>query len=162
MVDCGVHQIDLARWWTGSEIVHQTASAAWVDEEWEAPDHMWLHLDHANGIHTAVEMSFSYTHTAKEPLSHFSYHLIGTEGIIRYDRDHWHFELRTKHGTFYLPGASEKNFHGMYAQWRDALEAGNSGGLPTARDGLVVTRIARTATDNVIADRHNRLKVAKV
>jgi predicted dehydrogenase len=162
MVDCGVHQIDLARWWTGSEIVHQNAAAAWVDEEWEAPDHMWLHLDHSNGAHTAVEMSFSYTHTAAEPIDHFSYHLIGTDGLIRYDRNGWHFELRTPHGTHYLPGASEKNFHGMYAQWRDALEAGDFGSLPSARDGLTVTRIARSATDAVIADRHARLHTAKV
>lgn len=162
MVDCGVHQIDLARWWTGSEVVQQSASAAWVDEEWEAPDHMWLHMDHANTVHTAVEMSFSYTHTAAEPISHFSYHLIGTDGLIRYDRDGWHFEIRNSHGTQFLPGADEKNFSGMYAEWREALESGNPGNLPTARDGLAVTRIARSATDSVIEQRHQRQHVAKV
>ena len=153
MVDCGVHQIDLARWWTGSEFARYQAAAAWVDQDFDAPDHMWLHLDHENGTHTAVEMSFAYTHTAKEPLAHFSYHLIGTEGLIRYDRDHWHFEVRTPRGTEYIPGASEKNFTGMYHAWRDALETGEMGNLPTAHDGLLVTRIARAATDQVIADR---------
>lgn len=156
MVDCGVHQIDLAQWWTGSEVVRQTASGAWVDNEYEAPDHVWLHLDHENSAHTAVEMSFSYTHTAKEPIAHFSYHLIGTDGLIRYDRDGWHFEMRNSEGTTYFPGSDEKNFVGMYHAWRDALHTGDAGDLPTGRDGLRVTRIARSATEQVIAGRLGR------
>ena len=98
-------------------------------------------------------MSFAYTHTAKEPRAHFSYHLIGTDGLIRFDRDNWHFEVRNSHGTEYIPGASEKNFTGMYHAWRDALETGVSGNLPSAHDGLLVTRIARAATEQVIAAR---------
>lgn len=153
MVDCGVHQIDLARWWLRSEVVRQQAAGAWV-EEYEAPDHMWLHLDHASGAHTMVEMSFSYTHTAAEPINHFSYHLIGTEGLIRYDRDGWHFELRNGQGTQFFPGADEKNFHGMYAAFAQALENGEPGDvLASGRDGLVATRIARAATQSVIANR---------
>ena len=54
---------------------------AWVDE-YQAPDHMWLHMDHANGAHTMVEMSYSYHHTSKKALSEFVYELIGTEGVI--------------------------------------------------------------------------------
>lgn len=153
MVDCGVHQIDLARWWTGSEFTRYTASGAWIDQDYQAPDHMWMHLDHANGVHTAVEMSFAYTHTARDPLAHFSYHLLGTDGLIRFDRDDWHFELRNSHGTEFMGGASEKNFTGMYHAWRDALESGTNGDLPSAHDGLLVTRIARSATERVIAAR---------
>ena len=153
MVDCGVHQIDLARWWMNAEVVRQQSSGAWIDNNYAAPEHMWLHMDHENGAHTAVEMSFSYTHTASEPIDNFSYHIIGTEGLIRYDRLHWQFEVRTPYGTEYLPGASEKNFAGMYAAWRDALHSGQPGDLPTGRDGLLVTRIARAATDQVIANR---------
>ncbi|HLK57962.1 MAG TPA: Gfo/Idh/MocA family oxidoreductase, partial [Chthonomonadaceae bacterium] len=149
MVDCGVHQVDLSRWWLNSEVVRQQGVGAWV-EEYDAPDHMYLHLDHASGAHTMVEMSFTYCHTAREPISHFSYHLIGTDGLIRYDRDGWHFEVRTPRGTDYYPGASEKNFHGMYQEFRNALETGNPGHLPTGRDGVIATRIARTATDDVI------------
>ena len=100
-----------------------------------------------------AEMSFSYGHTARDPLAHFSYHLIGTEGMIRYDRDGWVFELRTKHGTHQLPGASEKNFEGMYAAFAHALETGDRGELPTGYDGLRATQIAREATETVIAQR---------
>jgi predicted dehydrogenase len=155
MVDCGVHQIDLARWWLGSEVARTQAAGAWV-EDYEAPDHMWLHMDHDSGAHTMAEMSFSYGHTARDPLAHFSYHLIGTEGVIRYDRDGWFFEVRTRHGTHQLPGASEKNFEGMYAAFARALETGDWRALPTGRDGLRATQIAREATLSVIAQRAER------
>ncbi len=152
MVDCGVHQIDLARWWLGSDVANYQASGAWV-EDYTAPDHMWLHLDHHNGAHTMAEMSFSYGHTVRDPLAHFSYHLIGTEGVIRYDRDGWLFEVRTRYGTHRLPGAGEKNFEGLYAAFAHALETGESGDLPSGLDGLRATQIARHATEMVIARR---------
>ncbi|WP_165864047.1 Gfo/Idh/MocA family protein [Capsulimonas corticalis] len=149
MVDCGVHQIDLARWWLDSDVDHYQAAGAWV-EKYEAPDHMWLHLDHDNGAHTMAEMSFSYGHTVRDPRAHFSYHIIGTEGVIRYDREGWLFEVRTKFGTHQLPGSSEKDFEGMYAAFAHALETGDTTGLPTGYDGLRATQIARTATEAVI------------
>lgn len=155
MVDCGVHQIDLSRWWLNSEVVGYQASGAWV-ENYEAPDHVWLHMDHESGAHTMAEMSFSYGHTARDPRSHFSYHLIGTEGLIRYDRDGWLFEVRTKHGTHRLPGASEKNFEGLYAAFAHALETDDASDLPTGFDGLRATQIARDATQSVIARRRRK------
>ena len=63
MVDCGAHQIDLARFWTGSEVVRQAASGAWIEEH-EAPGHMWLHMDHENTCHTVVEMPQAIANTS--------------------------------------------------------------------------------------------------
>lgn len=156
MVDCGVHQIDLARWWTGQEVVGTTASAAWVGD-YEAPDHVYLHLDHAKGAHTMVEMSYSYGHTAREPYPHFSYHLIGSGGVLRYDRDGYILEARHGEGTIRIPGASEKNFPGMYAALSEALRTGDPKDFPTAEDGLIATKLARRATDELIA-KHNAQK----
>ena len=158
MVDCGVHQIDLARWWLGSEVICTQAAGAWV-EQYEAPDHMWLHMDHENGAHTMTEMSFSYGHTASDPAPHFSYHLIGTDGVIRFDRDGWLFEVRTRHGTHRLPGSDEKNFGGMYVAFARALHTGDPGDLPTGWDGLRATQIARRATEDVIAGHKKLLRV---
>ena len=155
LVDCGVHQIDLALWWSGSEVVRQHAAAAWVEEH-DAPGHVWLHMDHASTCHTCVEISFSYTHTALEPHDLFTYELIGTEGLIRYVRDGWFFEVRNSHGTQQLHGGSEKDFHGMYAAWRDALHSGELGALPSARDGLRVTQLARRATEAAMATRYRK------
>jgi predicted dehydrogenase len=152
MVDCGVHQIDLARYWTGSEIARHQSAAAWIEEH-DAPGHVWLHLDHDSGAHTVVEMSFSYCHTAREPLHTFTYELIGSDGLVRYDRDGWRFEVRNPEGTQFLAGSSEKDFYGMYVAWRDALEGGQLGEIPSAHDGLTVTRLARRATEEAIKNR---------
>ena len=151
LVDCGVHQIDLALWWTGKEVVRQTSAAAWIEEH-AAPGHLWAHLDLEGGVHAAVEVSFSYCQTALEPRDTFTYELIGTDGLIRYERDGWKFEVRNADGTHNLPGSGEKDFHGMYAAWRDSLFAGAlTSGMPSAHDGLRVTRIARRATDDAMA-----------
>lgn len=152
LVDCGVHQIDLARWWLGSEVVRGSGHGAWVDA-YEAPDHAFLHMDHANGAHTLVEISYSYAHTAKEPVSTFTYELIGTEGLIRYDRQARLFEVRDARGTRALPFASEKNFEGMYVAFVQALATGTPGDLPTAQDGIVASRLAHLATTQAIQAR---------
>lgn len=152
MVDCGVHQIDLARWWLGSEVVSQHGIGIWV-EDYEAPDHMYLHLGHENGVHTMVEMSFSYNVTSKEPRKHFQYELIGTDGVIRYNREEHNFELCNSFGTQHLPWHPEKNFAGMYTEFAKALATGQPGNMPTARDGLIATRIARKATEQAMRDR---------
>ncbi|MHA6483520.1 Gfo/Idh/MocA family protein [Paenibacillus sp. strain BS8-2] len=152
MVDCGVHQIDLARWWLNSDVSIQHSEGAWVDE-YEAPDHMYLHMKHANKAHTMVEMSYSYCFTAKEPVSSFIYELIGTDGVIRYDREPKIFEVRNSTGTTRYPFSKEKNFYGMYDAFARSLESGQAGDMPTGLDGLIATRIARRATNEIM---HNK------
>jgi len=152
LVDCGVHQIDLARWWTDSEVSRWAAAGAWVDE-YEAPDHIYLHMDHENGAHSFVEISFSYCHTAAEPINYFTYQLIGTEGIIRYELNESLLEVRNTKGTRRLEFAPTKNFDGMYAAFARALDEGGSSELPTGEDGLAATRLARAATEKLIAER---------
>ncbi|MBC7784132.1 MAG: Gfo/Idh/MocA family oxidoreductase [Burkholderiales bacterium] len=149
MVDCGVHQIDLARWWTGSEVTRVTGHGAWVDTGgYEAPDHVYLHMDHENGAHTMVEISYSYAHTSRDSRCEFYYELIGTEGIIRYNRQSRYFELVNKHGTQHFHWTEEKNFHGMYHAFKNALTTGQAGDMPTAKDGLRATVLARQATED--------------
>lgn len=152
MVDCGVHQIDLARWWLGSEVQWQRGIGVWV-EDYQAPDHVYLHLGHACGAHTMVEISFSYHATSREPRSHFQYELIGTDGVIRYNREEHTFELRNSHGTQWLAWHPEKNFAGLHGEFSHALATGSIRNMPTAADGLAATRIARLATEEAIRDR---------
>ncbi len=153
MVDCGTHQIDLAQWWLGSPVVRATGHGAWADE-YEAPDHVYAHLDHDNGTHTMVEMSYSYGHTMKEPENSFVYQLIGTEGVINYDRNISRFEMRNMHGTHILEYHHEKDFGGMYRAYAQALHTGEAGNMPTAIEGLRVTDLAVEVTEQAIAARH--------
>lgn len=157
MVDCGVHQIDLARWWLGSEVGRATGLGAWVVDDYEAPDHVWVHLDHQCGAHTMVEMSFSYGHTVKDPAPLFTYELIGTGGVLRYDRNGWLLEARHGQGNLVVPGASEKNFDEMHLHFAQALISGDPGHMPSGRDGLIATQIARSATDDAIQNRYRSI-----
>lgn len=157
LVDCGVHDIDLARWWLGSDVSRFSATGAWVDQ-YEAPDHVWLHMDHACGAHTMVEISFSYCHTAAEPVGHLTYELIGTDGVISYNMEQARLQVRNTAGTRSIDIGEGKNFAGMYDAFARALAGEVSDELATGADGLAATRIARAATDQVIATRITPLR----
>jgi predicted dehydrogenase len=153
VVDCGTHQIDLATFWLGSAVVAYAGHGAWVDG-YEAPDHLWAHLDHANGAHTVVEISYSYHHTSKNRRSEFVYELIGTEGVIRYDRDAASFGMENAEGSQRFEFHHEKDFTGMYREWASSLaREGASDLLATGDEGATVIQIARGVTDGAIAAR---------
>lgn len=152
MMDCGQHQIDLARWWVGSQIVDVKGLGAWV-EDYEAPDHIWAHLRHENGAHTAVEMSYSYGHTCKEFLNEFVYELIGTEGVIRYDRSRESLVLNNGEGTREFEYTYSKDFQAMYEEFGRAVASGVTELLASGRDGVEAVRIARAATEQAIRER---------
>jgi predicted dehydrogenase len=152
LVDCGTHQIDLAHFWLGSEVVRYGGFGAWVDD-FESPDHVWLHMDHASGAHTMVEVSYSYHHTTPERRSEFLYELIGTAGVVRYDRERRSFTLADGSGTHELPWHREKSFGGMYAAFSRFLQTGEHSLLGSAEDGRRATEIAVGATEEAIVHR---------
>jgi predicted dehydrogenase len=152
MMDCGTHQIDLAHFWLGSQVTGITCRGAWVDT-YEAPDHVWLHMDHSNGAHTMVEMSYSYHHTSRHGRPEFVYELIGTEGVIRYDREAGDFHMENAAGRTTFEFHEEKSFVGMYGEWERSLVHGHSDLLTSAAEGVRVLEIARAATEQAIAHR---------
>jgi predicted dehydrogenase len=152
LIGCGPHQIDLASFWLGSPVVRFAAHGAWADE-YEAPDHVWLHLDHADGAHTVVEVSYSFGQTAQRPWHEFVYELIGTDGVLRYDRERQRCFAETSTGTRELEFHHEKSFEGLYVEWANALRSGHSELLTSAEDGARVVEIARAAIDAVIRGR---------
>lgn len=160
MVDCGAHQIDLATFWLNSEVTDFSSHGAWVDD-YEAPDHLWLHMDHVSGAHSMIEMSYSYHHTSKHARSEFVYELIGTDGVIRYDRNAKTFRMENVSGTTELEFFPEKSFSGMYAEWANALTTGSSSLLTSAEEGMRVTDIARQATDSAIRNRRTTPAAAR-
>lgn len=156
MVDCGLHQIDLARWWCQSEVLWQKAVGIWV-EQYEYPDHMHLQMRLSNGCHVMIEISFSYSATSTDPISQFTYELIGSDGIINYSRELKIFELRNSKGRFPMQWYPEKDFKGMYREFAKSLEKGVIGDMPTPADALVSTYIAKKATNEALQDREKFL-----
>ncbi len=160
MVDCGTHQIDLAAWWLGQRVVAWHGHGAWTDRDadYPGPGHIWAHLTHAaeSGTppaHTAVEMSYGYGHTARDADSSFKYEIIGTDGVIVYDRNPGRFELRNAAGTTGLGFHQEKDFDAMHRAWARLLTTGDRGDLATAQEALTATQIALAVTRQAAAGR---------
>jgi hypothetical protein len=105
------------------------------------------------GITASVEVSFTYGHTVKEPLSYFTYELIGTGGVARFDRNGYILEARTGDNVIRADSGGEKNFEGMYEQFARYLGSGEVGALASPDDALVATKIALECTDRAISRR---------
>ena len=117
---------------------------------------MVAQLQLENGVTASVEVSFTYGHTAKEPRSVFTYEVIGTGGVARFDRDGYILEVRDGAGVRLGHGAGEKNFEGMYAQFAQFLVSGKTGDLASPQDALIATEIAVDCTDRAIQRRFAR------
>ena len=76
--------------------------------------------------------------------------LVGTDGLILYDRNAGHFEMRTPQETEVFEYHHEKDFAGMYRAYAATLKTGEAGHLPTAAEGLRVTDLAVEVTRKVI------------
>lgn len=157
MVDCGTHQIDLAAFWLESEVVRVCGHGSWADE-YDAPDHVWAHLDHANGAHTMVEISYSYHHTTMHKRHEFVYELIGTEGVIRYDREARSFTLDNASGRQELPFHPEKDFRRLYVEWAASLHGRPAPLLASAVTGQRVTDIALQVTEQAMQVKKHKSK----
>ena len=149
MVDCGVHQIDLARWWLGSEVVAYAASAPGSTPT-KHPTTCTSTGPRKRGPHHRRNQLRLHPHRP-DPSPTSLYHL-GTVGLIRYDREHKIFEARLQ-GTFGLPMGRREKLPRHYEAFAAALDHRNPGHLPTGQDGLIATRIARVATDQAIRQR---------
>lgn len=151
MVDCGVHMIDLVRWMTESEVVQVVGYGAQVVDGYEAPDHAWAFLELENGMRADIEMSFTYAHTARDVAPQFTYEMIGTGGVAKFDRYGYRLEARHGQGTLHEQGAGEKDFDGMYRAFRDAIHSGEPGDLASPADAMRVSDLAWDATRQAMA-----------
>lgn len=160
LLDCGIHQIDLSRWWLNAEPIWQYSIGIWI-ENYFYPDLIFLHMKMSNETHVCIEVSFSYHAVSKEPRSRFIYEIIGSEGAIYYDREQKLFEMRNSQETRLMEWHPEKNFKGLYTEFCRALHEGTPGSLPTAEEALIDTYIAKRATDEAIRKHHDFLSLSR-
>lgn len=114
---------------------------------------MYLHVGREWGAHITVEVGFSYSAISQEPRTHFVYERVGTDGVILYNREKHPFEVRNSRGTQHLPWHPEKSLVGMCKEFAHSLGAGQPQQMPTARDGVVASRIAQGAKQDAIRTR---------
>lgn len=108
-LDCGIHMLDLVRYWTGGgswKKIH--ALGTWFDEEVERPPHVGILARLDNGAMVTFEDSFSYGYPLKDLPWDFgrnSLNLVGTGGVIRDAQEQGSkgFELISHAGREWIP-----------------------------------------------------------
>ncbi len=143
--DCGIHYVDLARWFAHSEF--KTAHAQAI-RMWSYKDPWWLqcHGTFENGVVFDITQGHVYAQLAKVQTHNSYIDIIGTKGIVRMTHD---FKTATieKRGvnvtdTVRLPHG-DKNMGRMYDLLAEAVLSGNKNNpLPTFRDAYVASKFA--------------------
>ena len=143
--DCGMHYVDIARWYAGSE--YKTWNAQGI-RMWEWKDPWWIHSHGTfeNGIVFDITQGFVYGQMSKDQTHHAYVDLIGTEGVIHMTHDFKtaRVELRGTTETEILERPfGEKNLAVLCgAMARSILSGKRDPSLPAFADAAVASDMA--------------------
>ena len=142
--DCGMHYVDVARWYSKSE--YKTWHAQGI-RMWAHEDPWWVqaHGTFENGVVFDITQGFVYGHLAQEKTHNCYVDLIGTRGICRMRHDFQHATIEC-HGinTTLRKTAlfNDKKLDVMCDVFARSILAGKNMGLPTARDSAIASEVA--------------------
>ena len=154
IVDCGIHDFDLARWYSGSEFAEISAKGTNV-EDYPNPDHVVATCKMANGVLVLIEAGWAYTHNTPCHEANLRADLIGTEGVIGYSD--WQTNIEGEQTrkelnvysrdacyreTITAPG---KAFDRMYSLFAQGIRQGRLIDLPSGNDGVKALEAALEA-----------------
>ena len=152
--DCGMHYVDVARWYAGSEF--KTFHAQGI-RMWNHPEPWWVqaHGTFDNGAVFDITQGFVYGHLAEEKTHNCYVDLIGTRGIcrMRHDFQNATIECHGVHTTMRKTALfNDKKLDVMCDLFARSVIAGRNLGLPTARDSAVASEMAWKMLNNAIAN----------
>lgn len=151
--DCGMHYVDVARWYAGSE--YQSWHAQGI-RMWDHKDPWWVqvHGTFKNGVVFDITQGFVYGHLAKDKTHNCYVDVIGTKGICRMRHDfrnatiECHGVNHTLHKTALF---NDKKLDVMCDLFARSLRAGKNLGVPGARDSVVASEVAWAMLNDAIA-----------
>lgn len=155
--DCGMHYVDIARWYAGSEYSTWHAQGLRM---WDYKDPWWVqcHGTFQNGVVFDITQGFVYGQLSKDQTHNSYIDLIGTKGIVRMSHDFktavvdLHGVTRTERIERPFGG---KNIDMLIDRFADSIEKGRlDRRLPTLRDSAVASEYAKRFLDD---SRRNRL-----
>lgn len=84
--DCGMHYVDIARWYAGAEFSewHSQAIRMW---DWKEPWWLQSHGTFANGVVFDITQGFVYGQLSKNQTHNSYVDIIGTKGIVHMEHD---------------------------------------------------------------------------
>jgi myo-inositol 2-dehydrogenase/D-chiro-inositol 1-dehydrogenase len=142
--DCGMHYVDIARWYAGCEFKTWNAQALRM---WNYHDPWWLqcHGTFENGIVFDITQGHVYGQLAKHQTHNSYIDIIGTKGIARMTHDF-------KTATVEMHGTSEtirqerpfggKNIAKLCELFATSIKTGRDPNLPSLRDAAIASEYA--------------------
>ncbi|MCL2641269.1 MAG: Gfo/Idh/MocA family oxidoreductase [Phycisphaerales bacterium] len=150
--DCGMHYVDVARWYARSE--YKTWHAQGI-RMWNYKDPWWVqcHGTFENGVVFDITQGFVYGHLAKEKTHNCYVDCIGTKGIARM-RHNFKDAMIEVHGidaTLTKTAAfNDKKLDVMVDLFARSLIAGKNVGFPTVRDSAVASQVSWHMLDDAV------------
>lgn len=143
--DCGMHYVDIARWYAGAEYATWHAQGVRM---WDYKDPWWLqcHGTFANGVVFDITQGFVYGQLSKDQTHNSYVDIIGTKGIARMTHDFKtaRVELRGVTRTEILEKPyGDKNIDKLCDKFADSVNSGVAGAeLPSFRDSVIASEYA--------------------
>ena len=142
--DCGMHYVDVARWYAKSEF--ETWHAQGV-RMWSYKDPWWVqaHGTFKNGTVFDITQGFVYGHLAKKKTTNCYVDLIGTKGICRMRHDFRNATIDchgVKKTLVKTAPFNDKKLDVMCDIFARSILAGKNLGFPTVRDGAIASEMA--------------------
>lgn len=153
--DCGMHYVDIARWYAEAEYKSYHAQAIRM---WDYKDPWWLqcHGTFENGVVFDITQGFVYGQLSKDQTHNSYIDIIGTKGIARMTHDF-------KTATVDLRGISSteqivkpfggKNIDVLCRKFAESVRQGHPvEGLPAFRDAAIASQNAWKFIENALAN----------
>jgi len=149
--DCGMHYVDITRWYAGCNYKTWNAQALRM---WNYKDPWWLqcHGTFENGVIFDITQGHVYGQLSKDQTHNSYIDIIGSKGIARMEHD---FKTATVelHGVNYTDRIQKpfggKNIDVLCNLFADSIEAGKlHSKLPTARDSALSSEYAWKFLEN--------------
>ena len=152
--DCGMHYVDVARWYAGSE--YKTWHAQGL-RAWGYKDPWWVqaHGTFENGVVFDITQGFIYGHLAKEQPHNCYVDAIGTKGVarMRHDFSEATVELYGVHEMLRKTAAfNDKKLDLMVDVFARSVLTGENLGFPQARDSVIASEVSWAMLNDAIAN----------
>lgn len=151
--DCGMHYVDVARWYAKSE--YQTWHAQGL-RMWDYKDPWWVqvHGTFANGVVFDITQGFIYGHLAKEQTHNCYVDVIGTKGVarMRHDFTEATVDLHGIHNTIHKTAPfNDKKLDVMVDVFARSILGGRDLGFPHARDSVIASEVSWNMLNDAIS-----------
>jgi myo-inositol 2-dehydrogenase/D-chiro-inositol 1-dehydrogenase len=143
--DCGMHYVDVARWYAGSEYDrwHAQGVRLWG---WQDPWWVTAHGSFKNGVVFQITNGFMYGPLSKDKTQHCGLEALGTLGAVRMTHDFCEatIEYYGVETTARQTGAyGGKKLDVLCETFAQSLDAGRNLGFPIARDSVIASQVAQ-------------------